>query len=536
MKNRSLSSIDWLIALLAFHLINNIIWIRFNNTPPSWDPSDHTRRAFQFSHVFTDLISGSPNLKEFIDSYSSAYGPLVKLITGFFISLFGVGVKFAQFSATPYFLGLIVAVYYLGKVLSGKSSVGIMNASAFSFYQQVYDNSRWFLLDIPMTMLTTTAIVALIKSNGFQSKRWTKTFFTITGLAVLVKIQALIYIIPAFIYTVLQVSKENRSYVLQQILKGSLWTFSIVALWALPVLPNLRSYFTVASTAEPGDLTSLVNPSTWLFYLKVFINHEITFLGFLIFIPCFIYFLRSKDRYKRFVLWNIVTLYILFTIFQNKDIRFLFPVLPFIAYIFAFGLEHILKRSFFIGYFLATAYFAVHLFFFFTLSFGGPFKKLPGSFIVLPYINDIAIFNTSEFPVRQIDSRIWPNEKIAEDLIKESDGNLMQIVFIPNYDQFNDNTMVMYTTLANGRTIEFIRAEGRTRFSSQKDADEFANRYSYFIYSPDDIGVSYQIDKKAFEQLQASVRVMLESGRAHIVRDYLLPTDQTIQLVKRTLF
>ena len=142
---------DLLFILLIFHLIGNIIWIKLNNAPPAWDEAYNTMRSLDYMHVFENLLLGKFDTRAFIDVFIDYYGPLIRILVAFSLLIFSPQIKLAQFIATPFFLGTIYLIYLLGKILYKNEWIGLFAAFLFSFYQVVYDNSRWLLLDIPMT-------------------------------------------------------------------------------------------------------------------------------------------------------------------------------------------------------------------------------------------------------------------------------------------------------------------------------------------------------------------------------------------------
>src|SRR3989344_3963643 len=121
-----------LILLVVFHLIGNTLWIILNNAPPRWDEAAHTTRALSYSRFFAGVVEGNPNFDNFLKPFSDAYAPLAQIFTGIFLFLFSPSVKLAQWTATLFFLGTIVAVYYLGKSIFKNSWTAFLAAFIFS--------------------------------------------------------------------------------------------------------------------------------------------------------------------------------------------------------------------------------------------------------------------------------------------------------------------------------------------------------------------------------------------------------------------
>lgn len=534
LKKLSFRASHFLYILIAFHLIGNIVWIKLNNIPPAWDEAIHTKFSLEFLHFFQDIFSGKFYFKDFIQPLSDYYGPLVRLFTGLTLFIFGPTIKLAQFTGTIFFLLTLLMIYFLGKEMFKNDWIGLIAAVIFSFYQVIYDNSRWILLDIPLTFFVLTTIYFLIKSNFFEDKKYTLVAFICLSLTVLTKFQGIIYLTIPFGYFVILAVRKNKLDYIKNLILGILISILFVLPWFIFSFKNLIRYYVIAVKPEPFvDPTNLVDPTTWFHYLKLFINYEITvfvFFGFLLFLY---FYLKAKSNFKFFILVNVILYYLWFTVFPNKDMRYLFPILPFTALIFARGFFEFYQKKQMLAKFILSSIVTFNVTIYLALSFGIPFSKGLRKQIDLPYIKDIVYLNLTDYPVRKADSRYWPNEQIVNDLYRQSIGKPFDIVFIPNFDNFNDNNFWMHLTSYQYKNINIIRAEGRMRFNSSEELDHYLSRFNYFLYTPETVGVFYQIDKKAFEQIQEQVKFLLKSGKAKAVKKYLLPTGESIFFVKR---
>ena len=171
---------------------------------------------------------------------------------------------------------------------------------------------------------------------------------------------------------------------------------------------------------------------------------------------------------------------------------------------------------------------------YFILSFEIPFKKGRIFFVVVPYISDIAILNLKNYPVLTYDSFIYPQEQIINDLKLISRGKELQIVLIPNFEWFNDNNLGIYDRLYLTQNITTLRSGGRIRFESREELNTYMNEYEYFLTTPGEVGVFYQTDKEAFNQMKDLLSQWLFEGKAQILKIYILPNNQEIWLIKRS--
>lgn len=534
MRLRLPSASDGLILLVALHVVTNIIWVKFNNAPPAWDQADHTFRTLQFSHFFSDLFGGSLNLGEFLSAFTSPYGPLVKLVDGLVLAIFRPDIKLAQMMGTVFFAGAITGMYFLTKKLYENEGIAFLSALIFSFYQLIYDNSRWLLVDIPMLcfIVFTWYFLLRLKDERVKGKGVLIGVTVMSAAAMLTKVQALIYLAPMYLYMGMSFLRKNNKAQFGSLVGSALVSGVATLLWVVPSLENIRAYFFNASTAEVGDLVNLADPATWFFYLKIFINHQITFMGFAFFIVALCAYVFSKAKYKVLVFGHIGYIYILFTLFHNKDPRFVFPLLPWTAIVMAVGIGKLYLRWRRLAVGMTVAYIGMAVILFFNLSFGGPLKQLPSPYIVIPSFGDLTIFNVSEFPVHQLDQRSWPNEQLIKDLGQIAGGESLMLLFLPNYDGLNDNNTRMFLAQQRLGNMQLARAGGRLRFDSQLQANRYGSGFKYVLYTDSEIGVSYQIDREAFVQLQRYIKGEIEQGRTERLKEYNLPTGQVIQILR----
>lgn len=534
LKRLKIQPLDLLFVLLFFHLIGNIIWIKLNNSPPAWDEAYNTMRSLDYLHFFENLLLGRFDAKGFLAAFIDYYGPFVRLITAFFLLIFSPQVKLAQFIATPFFLGTIYLTYLLGKELYKNAWIGLFAAFLLSFYQAVYNDSRWLLLDIPMTFFALLAVYLFIRSNNFENKKYTILSFVATMLSVLTKFQGFIYLGVSYLLGLINIFKNKKYKSLVNVVLGTIIFLIPSLIYAIPSFEKFKLYYGLAVPGEPlVDPTFLLDPITWTFHLKLFINYEITFSIFIFFLIFLYYYLKSKDQFSWLLIGNILFYYLFFTIFPNKDMRFLFPILPFTAIIFA--------RGFFLFFEkyrkLATASLIFILFFNFAmyiiLSFEYPVKKGRVDFVVIPFIADIALFNMKNYPVLTYDPHIFPQEQIIKDLKEIARDKDIKVVLIPNFEGFNDNNLGIYDRIYRVHNIYTERAGGRTRFESREELLNYMSEYDYFLTTPGEVGVFYQTDKEAFEQMRDALNQQLSEGKAQILKKYMLPSSQEIWLVKR---
>src|SRR3989344_4230205 len=504
-----------LILLVVFHLIGNTVWIILNNAPPRWDEAAHTTRALSYSRFFTGVVEGNPNFDNFLKPFSDAYAPLAQIFTGIFL------------------LGTIVAVYYLGKSIFNNSWTAFLEAFIFSFFQIIYDNSRWLLLDIPLIFFIVLNYLLLTKSNYFSDKKFTFLFAFSVALVALTKIQGLIYLVAPFLLVAIRAYKTKRSIAVKQLILGAVFGSILILPWIIASFENLTRYYQVVSLGEPlADPRNLLDTATWGYYLKLFINNTYSLIFFLPLLVISMIFTKRRE-YTQLVLANLAFIYILFTLFPNKDLRYIFPIFPLVALIFAQSIFNLSQKYKKFGFSFIAFFIVLNILIYLILSWGIPIKKGYVEYVVLPVFKDLNIINLSDYPVRKFSNNKWPYELILKDLSRYSKGEPLNFVFMPNYDHFNDNTFNLYREILGLDNLHVVRADGKYEFESEAELERFIAKYQYFLYTPDEVSVFYAPDKKAFEEMQSKIRELLEIDQATVLTKYQLPEGQDIWLVEK---
>jgi 4-amino-4-deoxy-L-arabinose transferase-like glycosyltransferase len=526
-----------LLLLLSFHLVGNILWISKNNSPPAWDQAYHTTRSLQIYNFFKNP-SNSRFSSKFIESLSDPYAPLVKVFSGltlFFFSGNTPSIKLTQFTGTIFFLLTILLIFFLAKEIFKNNLTAILAAFVFSFFQIIYDNSRWLLLDIPLTFFVLLTIFFLIKSDNLKNRSYLLLSFLTLSFAFLTKAQSLVYLFFPYVWFFAKSQKNNE--VIKNFFLGILIFLIIAVPWLLLSYKNLLFYLKFSTLAEPlADPTNLLKSTTWFYYLSLTINHVITFFVLLFLLPSFYFFFKTKSNYKKFLIGYLFFYYIVFTIVPNKDLRYIFPLFPFVSIIAARGLAEVfsINRTIFGGLFIPI--FLWDLFFYFVLSFGIILPLGIHKGITIPYFGDLVYFKTTSYPVKPVEIQVWPNEQLILDLKYLFGNNNISVVIIPNLEKFNDNNLNMFAVRNGFYDFHTIRSGGRNQFKDTNELDNFIDQYYYFLYTDGDIGPFYQFDRVAFEQMQKRVKLLWDDGEFQALKTYQLPIGQTFVLLQRKGF
>lgn len=286
---------------------------------------------------------------------------------------------------------------------------------------------------------------------------------------------------------------------------------------------------------HPDDLRSV---TTWTFYLKLIVNNITTLWGFLLWIPAGIVFLKNHKTHTFFIVSVVCGYYIWFSFISNKDLRFIYPIFPFVAYMGVFGWARILahlhdtrkavRMGLAIG--VLAMFFIFQVIMYLTLSFRWPFPKNITAYVMVPGVDDVTLLNTaSDYPVKAWGVDRWPVGELAHDLqMYFADKPFTYAFFIPNFEYFNNNTITNELTRIRAKNIVLMGGINKQRFTDEKGLEDFVGQYTHFIFVEGEFGPDFQWDKGLYGQVQAYVRRMHTAGSTKTIHTYALPNGKTV--------
>ena len=253
----------------------------------------------------------------------------------------------AQIYHTFYYLLLIVLTYLIGNQIYGKRE-GIFAALLISSAPMVVSFSILFYLDVPGTAFTALSLLFVLKKKYFLAGLGISLmYFTRRNTC---------FLVPGFILGFWLIDKES----LITKLKNSLYLILPTAILAPFDLKWRRIYIEGAEFTIPGvgrytsggiweyiasRLTRLfLNSGEYLNSSLINPKDVIQYFGVALLGGLFLYFLLKKNKKEDLLLWACVILYfVLFAYFLgiNSDIRYIFPVIPFLCIIAGSSLKPI---------------------------------------------------------------------------------------------------------------------------------------------------------------------------------------------------
>lgn len=523
-----------LIILLIYFFISGAVWVMLHKAYPTWDAAEHTRQAVEYSLFFSSLING--NVSDISSLLTSPYGPLLKVLTGLLMVFTGASTTIAGIASLLYAIAAFYGIFLFVRELTGKPMVALLAVLLFSHSLLVLDNSRMFLLDIPLTGIIAYALYFFIKSKYLTIQTPATYFFVWLAVGALVKVQALFYV-GLFIALHLPFIWQNRLRVFAAIKTGLLVFFVLIAPWVFVSLPRIIDYFIIAFRPEIGDPVTLTSLDTWVFYTRVIINHLITAPVLLIALIGLVF--APKEYHAKLWAAYVYALigYVLITLYPNKDIRYMLPVYLMWVVACALGLYAWQMRLKTAGIVLCFAVAAYMVFLNLANSFNIPPLKGVYKFIYVPVLKDVAYANISAFPVRLYDIHkepLPPLVRVLSQEVKRLGAQKVHVLVLVNYDTVNSNTILLESRLQKATEIFTKQTDGVLVFPTQQAADAWADNFKYAVITTStDPGVAYQVDKAAYIQLIKRVNDWLYRDVAQVIGEYPLKTGGKLLLIKR---
>lgn len=409
----------WLIGVILFFVITNIIWLAIDTVPPSWDDSIHMKLSILHARLIPQVRTIS-DLKEVI-SLSSYYPPFFHISALPILYLSGFNEDYMVYLNFLYLVVLVFSVYGIGKILFN-ARVGILSALLTLLYPAMYALSRRYMLDFALVSVVSMVYYSILKFEREKSMGWAVLLLIAMIIATLTKQTAPIFFIPAVIFIIWNIRHEKNHFFLvfsgifaSSFLIVARYYNKIIDLLLRDFIFNFKSSFVKMSWYVEGIGTCLTSTYLGLFLL----------IGGALF---FIFHKRRKDFF--FLLSWIAGAFFIIIFISWRDARYIMPILPALALITIGGIDSLREKfikNIFLGIIICTGFML-----FIDLSFNPAlFLVKKGSFF----------YNRS--PLRQN----WNIREILAYITKRFKGKTIKIGIFPNCEYFNHDEFILYITL-----------------------------------------------------------------------------------------
>jgi hypothetical protein len=412
---------DWLLLAALFGTLSLVVavWVTLDRRPPEWDYANHLERAVRCYQILS--ARGWSGVDEILEM-SSFYPPVVPCAAGLLYFVFPVAPLTSQ-SVMLAFLGVaLVSLFLLGRWLAD-APTGLGAALLFGAAPFVVYSATNFQLDLPLAAVVSLALLVLVRTDAFSRPWWSLVMGMILALGMLIKPPFAAYLFPplAFVgWRALRAADRGRrllNLALTLLLGGALslpWYGP--RLFGLPVQISNRAFRQAAESGYPEALTA----SSFWFYPRTFIP-MFGLVAALLFAWGLLALAHRPGA--GILLWSASLVPFAFFLFiQNKNLRYVLPLLPVAALIAAAGLRA-----------LAPAWrrvLTVAVVFAAIVQVGVAAFGIPP----VPSWTPFGLTLFSPFPPSRAE---WPHRQILDVIRRETHGASATVSVVPNYNYFS---------------------------------------------------------------------------------------------------
>ncbi len=338
-------TILWLIILASVFI--NIVWVFVDISPPHWDAAIHLDNSLHYADYLRSF-----DLYKLVFSWQY-YPPFIYIFTSVIYSIFGQVADIAVLSTGVFWIILLVSVYQLSEHVLGRGS-GLTAALVIIGMPFVVSQSREYQLDFPLTSIAAVSLLVFIKSAYFSNRGYTILLGLSCAAGLLTKWSFLPFIL-GYSYLALA-ARITRGAQIQYFWLFVAFILFFCAPWYAGNSMNLISDFIRIrdiGIAE-GD-PSIFTLNSLLYYPTILYLAHLRF-PLMVFMVFGLYkTIQNRKQHPVLIAFCLIGLFYLyyFTLFQNKDPRFIEPLMPILSLIITYGARSIshkyLKKIIFTG-------------------------------------------------------------------------------------------------------------------------------------------------------------------------------------------
>lgn len=429
-----------LIALISATLVSMILWLRIDTYPPHWDMANHLHNSLTYTDDFRKILE-SENLKQmlrtaytFFIGRETYYPPFLYWTSAPFILAFGRTFMAAVLSNSIFLVILTFTSYAIGRKLWNRTT-GILTALVVLTYPFIVGQFHEFQLDMPLTVMAFFALWALLQTNRWQNWGWSFLFGVIFGLGMLTKwplpaflIGPVVYELTGRIRAILRLPPDVRGVEYKKLGIGlalsALGLLLAAGPWygrhSLSLKKNLGiNWQTGTGEGDPSPLSS----ASLRLYSDVLLKAQIRLLMLVPFVIGIVTtFLRKENLHKNgVILAMLLGGYSVMTLYNNKDYRFIEPVLGAVAVLSVYWISQLVKPW---RYLAITYVVCVAIFQFLSVGWGSRLfpTLVPKIEVSVPDIQEgkfwITVWEFTGYGSGPPKAQVWPQEEIIETIYK----------------------------------------------------------------------------------------------------------------------
>lgn len=342
-----------LAVLIVFHIANNSYWLSRDFSVSGIDVEHHLLLQLCFFDSFLKIIQNhslsvieklsgiAPLFKEPILDMPVIWPHFVYFISSLFLLVQRSHLA-AKLSMLVFFVILIFSTYGIGKKAADKKT-GLMAAVIVSFYPMIFEGSRQYSLDFPLTAFVALSVFLLLQTRSFEDTRYSILCGLSFGVAMHIKIQHLFFTMPVLAVVAVDsffrkrdqtkalLPKKIFNLILLALIAGGLswiwWGDKISGAGAQMHLHLTNGYRYVSQAGlDPFSSSAL----SW--YGKAIAANAVGPVFFLLFLTGTLDIAKPVFRHRAaLIAWIIVPVLLFSFALTLKQSRYIMPVLPAMA-------------------------------------------------------------------------------------------------------------------------------------------------------------------------------------------------------------
>ncbi len=443
------------VFLIIFHLIANLWWININQNPLDYDPIGHTFATINSAEYIKNSLTNF-SLKDYM-KISPGYPNFVETATLPLVFIFGNHWKVIQFSGTIFFLLAILATFLYVKEISQNGKTAFFSAFYYSFFISIVQYSRLQMLDIPVTAMIFLTLYFWEKLKKTHNFLYLYISAFTLAFAQTSKWHTGIFLLIPMIFLIIDLFKNHffQRKKLFHFFFGFLISSILIFPWYYYNFTDFIRLGKINYLGEPDDPKNFFSLVTILHYPKLIAIFQTHFFGFILLVISFFIIPFKRRKYLLIPVITVIFGYIFFSfLVPNKNIRVIFPLMPYIALFMAEGLGQL--RNWW-GKILGWGLIFYVVIAFFILSFGFPWQPNFRYIIKIPLLDYIDLVYLNTYPINLLPSRQRINfEKIINDilLLQNNQSQPLKVLVAVHQPYFHDGILALEIYMRERNTLK----------------------------------------------------------------------------------
>ncbi len=431
-----------LLALLLLALAGvTVVWLGIDRRPPEWDHANHLERALDCHRILAE--PGRDRYAEIVAMWSF-YPPLVLCAAGLSYFVLPVTPFTAQLVMWGFLVAGTLAIWGVGRRLLDPAA-GLLAVFLFATAPFVVFSLLRFQLDLPLAAMVALALYTRVRADGFSRGGWSLAVGVALGLGLLVKPPFAAYVLPPLAWSAwLALRAPDRGA--RRRLGLALGAALVLALpWYGPRLAGLPMQIFNRSYSLAIESPPTLSVSGFLFYPRTFVPQFGLLAGLLS-----LWGLWAVRRFPRAraLVWSAILPLVIFVLIQNKDLRYVLPLLPAAALAAAAGVAALRPPA---RRWVGAASLALGALQVSMAAFGTPPPPSTRLFL-LPFV-------VSDPPV----AADWRHAELLAAVLRQTGGRGARVAVVPNDNYFSISNF-RYEALRDGLPLRFLRPWDVTPF------------------------------------------------------------------------